>query len=67
MMIQEFIRLFSLQEITKIKKKGKFSLNNSKSATPKDPNQLENNTFDRKDNCSNLRKHITFQNMEGKY
>ena len=67
MMIQEFIRLFSMQELKKVKKSGRFSLDNSKSATPSDRNELESNTFERKETNTNLRKHLTLQNMEDKY
>ena len=61
MMIKEFIRLFMLQEIKKLKKSGRFSLGNSKNPTPKELNDLGN----RKE--SNLRKNVTLENLEGNY
>ena len=67
MMIQEFLRLFTLQELKKLKKTGRFSLDNSKSQTPKENNHTseedENNTLK---NMS-LKKHYTLQNLEQDY
>lgn len=63
MMIQEFIRLFTLQELKKIKKCGRFSLDNSKSQTPTDQNEFAGN-MKRKETGSPLKKHNTLQNLD---
>ena len=55
-----------LQELNKIKKSGRFSLDNSKNPTPK---ELVDNTSgnNRKDTNSNLKKHMTLENLEQNY
>ncbi len=54
MMIQEFLRLFTLQEVKKLKNSGRFSLDNSKSPTPKDEMGVEEMNLSRNETNSVL-------------
>lgn len=64
MMINEFVRLFTLQELKKVKKTpGRFSVGNSLTQTPIDVQGLAESeiNFNKKPGASPLRKHNTLQ------